>query len=137
MRVNADKGLFFCLACQAKGTAVDLIKVMESLHQTGSGGASGEARPSCGGGTPTEGRAEPVSAPRRGARASRREAIRASREEKCLRPPTTEQRLLLEQAATQYQQDLAADAAAQQYLLGRGFGPEVAQQFRLGVVRRP
>jgi DNA primase len=54
-----------------------------------------------------------------------------------LRPPTAEERLLLEQATAQYQQDLASDAEAQAYLERRGFGPAVAQRFRLGVVRRP
>lgn len=51
--------------------------------------------------------------------------------------PTPEQRLTFEQATATYEADLAADAAAQQYLLKRGFGPEIAQRFRLGVVRRP
>lgn len=50
---------------------------------------------------------------------------------------TLEQRLLLEQATAQYQADLAADAAAQQYLIKRGFTPDAAQRFRLGVVRHP
>jgi DNA primase len=54
-----------------------------------------------------------------------------------VRPPSSEQRLLLEQAASQYQQDLAADTAAQEYLMNRGFGPEAAGTFRLGVVRTP
>ena len=30
MRVNVEKGLFFCHACQAKGTVIDLIRAMES-----------------------------------------------------------------------------------------------------------
>lgn len=51
--------------------------------------------------------------------------------------PTPEQRLAFEQATAAYAADLAADTAAQQYLLGRGFTPEAAQRFRLGVVRRP
>lgn len=50
---------------------------------------------------------------------------------------TPEQRLIFEQATATYVADLAADAAAQQYLLKRGFTPEIAQRFRLGVVRRP
>lgn len=37
----------------------------------------------------------------------------------------------------QYSQDLAADAAAQQYLLKRGFTQGAAQAARYGVVRRP
>jgi DNA primase len=44
---------------------------------------------------------------------------------------------LLEQAVSQYQRDLAADTAAQAYLMSRGFGPEVAGMFRLGVVTYP
>jgi DNA primase len=54
-----------------------------------------------------------------------------------VRPPNAEQRLLLEQAVSQYQRDLAADTAGQAYLMSRGFGPEVAASFRLGVVRTP
>ena len=54
-----------------------------------------------------------------------------------MRLPTPEQRLMLEQAATRYQQDLAADSAAQAYLLGRGFTEQAAQRFRLGVVKTP
>lgn len=54
-----------------------------------------------------------------------------------MKPPSLEQRLLLEQATAQYQADLAADAQAQQYLLRRGFQQETAQRFRLGVVRHP
>jgi DNA primase len=50
---------------------------------------------------------------------------------------TPEQRLVFEQATATYQADLAADPAAQRYLTKRGFTPEVAQRFRLGVVRRP
>jgi len=30
LRVNLEKGLFFCNACQAKGTAIDLVMAMES-----------------------------------------------------------------------------------------------------------
>ena len=48
--------------------------------------------------------------------------------------PTPEQRLLLAQAASQYQSDLAADTAAQEYLKSRGFTEAVAQRYRLGVV---
>lgn len=51
--------------------------------------------------------------------------------------PSNEQRLLLAQAASQYQADLAADTAAQEYLTKRGFGEQVANTFRLGVVRAP
>lgn len=51
--------------------------------------------------------------------------------------PTAEERLAFALATATYEADLAADTAAQQYLLGRGFTPEVAQRFRLGVVRRP
>lgn len=47
------------------------------------------------------------------------------------------QRKFFEQAATQYQSDLAADTAAQAYLMTRGLGPDAAATFRLGVVRRP
>ena len=54
-----------------------------------------------------------------------------------MRPPSSEQRALLEQAASQYQRDLAADTAVQAYLVSRGFGPEAAATFRLGVVRTP
>ncbi|MFC8490700.1 toprim domain-containing protein [Streptomyces sp. NPDC057235] len=50
---------------------------------------------------------------------------------------TSEQRLFFEQAVSTYQQDLAADQAALSYLAKRGFGPEVAQAYRLGIVRRP
>lgn len=54
-----------------------------------------------------------------------------------MRPPTVEQRLSYEQAASRYQAALAADTSAQAYLMSRGFGPEVASTFRLGVVRDP
>lgn len=50
---------------------------------------------------------------------------------------SSEQRQFLEQAAVTYQQDLAADQAALSYLAKRGFSPEVAYAYRLGVVRRP
>ena len=48
-----------------------------------------------------------------------------------------EQRRFLEQAAAQYQADLAGDLPTQQYLAGRGFSLEAVTQCRLGVVRRP
>lgn len=51
--------------------------------------------------------------------------------------PSPEQKLFFEQAATQYQRDLMADRPTQEYLRGRGIGPEAAQQFRLGVLRNP
>lgn len=54
-----------------------------------------------------------------------------------MQPPTTEQRLSYELAASRYQAALAADTSAQAYLMGRGFGPEVAGTFRLGVVTDP
>lgn len=47
------------------------------------------------------------------------------------------QRRFFEQAVSTYQSDLAGDTSAREYLLNRGFGPEVASTFRLGVVRRP
>jgi DNA primase len=50
---------------------------------------------------------------------------------------SAEQRRFFEQAATQYQSDLAGDTAAQAYLMTRGIGPSEAGTFRLGVVRRP
>ncbi|AXG81133.1 toprim domain-containing protein [Streptomyces paludis] len=50
---------------------------------------------------------------------------------------STEQRRFFEQAVTQYQNDLAADTGAQEYLASRGLGPEAAGQFRLGVVTSP
>ncbi|MFJ2176389.1 toprim domain-containing protein [Streptomyces sp. NPDC087851] len=50
---------------------------------------------------------------------------------------TSSQRTFFEQAATQYQSDLAADTSAQAYLAGRCLGPEAAATFRLGVVRSP
>jgi DNA primase len=48
-----------------------------------------------------------------------------------------EQRRFFEHAASTYQQDLAADTAAQAYLAKRGLGPAALATFRLGVVRRP
>jgi len=54
-----------------------------------------------------------------------------------MQPPSPEQRLTLGVATSTYEADLASDAEAQGYLLGRGFTPEIAQRFRLGVVRRP
>lgn len=51
--------------------------------------------------------------------------------------PTLEQRLAFAQATATYEADLTGDVPAQQYLTGRGFTPEIAQRFRLGVVRRP
>lgn len=50
---------------------------------------------------------------------------------------SSEQRAFFESAVSTYQQDLAGDTAAQMYLMGRGFGPQAAATFRLGVVRRP
>lgn len=54
-----------------------------------------------------------------------------------MQPPTSEQLIFFEQAASQYQRDLAGDTRAQEYLLGRGIGPEAAATFRLGVLRNP
>lgn len=54
-----------------------------------------------------------------------------------MQPPTTEQRLSFEQAASQFQSDLAADTGAQAYLTSRGFGPGVAATFRLGAALNP
>lgn len=54
-----------------------------------------------------------------------------------MRPPSAELRLLLEQAVSQYQRDLAADTAGQAYLTKRGFGPAEAAAWRLGVVTCP
>ena len=54
-----------------------------------------------------------------------------------MRLPSDTQRRFFEQAATQYQADLAADTFAQAYLTGRGIGPEAARSHRLGVVRNP
>jgi DNA primase len=50
---------------------------------------------------------------------------------------SNEQRTFFETAVSTYQADLAADTSAQAYLMSRGFGPEVAAQFRLGVVMSP
>lgn len=54
-----------------------------------------------------------------------------------MQTPSNEQRAFFESAVSTYQQDLAGDTSAQTYLMGRGFGPEAAATFRLGVVRRP
>lgn len=54
-----------------------------------------------------------------------------------MRLPSSEQKMFFEQAATQYQNDLSTDTAAQAYLRSRGIGPEIAATFRLGVLRRP
>lgn len=51
--------------------------------------------------------------------------------------PTAEQRTFFEQAASQYQNDLARDTTGQEYLVGRGITRQVADTFRLGVVRSP
>ncbi len=51
--------------------------------------------------------------------------------------PSPEQKRFFEQAASQYQRDLAADTAAQAYLRSRGIGPEAAGTYRLGVLRNP
>lgn len=51
--------------------------------------------------------------------------------------PSPEQRAFFEQAASQYQQNLAGDTAVQGYLRSRGIGPEVAGTYRLGVVHDP
>jgi DNA primase len=50
---------------------------------------------------------------------------------------TTAQRQFFESAASTYQSDLAADTSAQAYLEKRGFSPQDAATFRLGVVNRP
>lgn len=50
---------------------------------------------------------------------------------------STAQRQFFETAVTQYQSDLAGDTSAQAYLTGRGFGPQAAATFRLGVVKTP
>ncbi len=47
------------------------------------------------------------------------------------------QRLLLAQAASRYQEDLASDTSVQAYLARRGLGAQAAGTFRLGVVKRP
>lgn len=51
--------------------------------------------------------------------------------------PTPEQRNFFEQAAMQYQSDLATDTTAQGYLRSRGITPQVAATYRLGVLRNP
>jgi len=51
--------------------------------------------------------------------------------------PSPEQKVFYEQAASQYQRDLSSDTAAQDYLKGRGIGPELAGLFRLGSVQSP
>jgi DNA primase len=50
---------------------------------------------------------------------------------------SAEQRRYFEAAALTYQADLSGDTSAQEYLKGRGFGPEAAATCRLGVVHRP
>jgi DNA primase len=50
---------------------------------------------------------------------------------------TNAQRQFFESAASTYQSDLAADTSAQAYLERRGFSPQDAATFRLGVVNRP
>lgn len=47
------------------------------------------------------------------------------------------QKKSFEQAASQYQSDLAADTNAQAYLARRGIDQQTALSFRLGVVNRP
>lgn len=54
-----------------------------------------------------------------------------------MRLPTPEQRLSLAQAVSQYQNDLAAGIAGQEYLKSRGFTEDVAAQWRLGLVTSP
>lgn len=54
-----------------------------------------------------------------------------------MRLPSSEQRIFFEQAASQYQRDLAANTTGQEYLTSRGIGPETAGTFRLGVVDHP
>lgn len=50
---------------------------------------------------------------------------------------SSEQKNFFERAASQYQIDLASDTSAQEYLRGRGIGPQTAATYRLGVVRNP
>lgn len=50
---------------------------------------------------------------------------------------SSEQRASFETAVSKYQAALAVDTSAQDYLTGRGFGPEVAAQYRLGVATSP
>jgi DNA primase len=54
-----------------------------------------------------------------------------------VRLPSNEQRAFFGTAASRYHAALAADINAQGYLMGRGFGPEVAARFQLGVVTSP
>lgn len=54
-----------------------------------------------------------------------------------MRLPSPEQRLLLAQAVSQYQADLAGGIAAQDYLKSRGFTEQVATAWRLGLVSSP
>lgn len=51
--------------------------------------------------------------------------------------PSPELRIFFERAVSQYQNDLAVDTYAQEYLSRRGFSAAVAATFRLGVVRHP
>lgn len=51
--------------------------------------------------------------------------------------PPPEQKAFFEQAASQYQRDLAADTAAQAYLAARGIGQQAAATYRLGVLHNP
>jgi DNA primase len=50
---------------------------------------------------------------------------------------SAEERRFFESAVSQYQSGLRADTRGQEYLTGRGIGPEVAGTFRLGVVNNP
>lgn len=54
-----------------------------------------------------------------------------------LRPLSASQREMVEEAVTSYEAALTRDVGAARYLLGRGFNPEVARTFRLGVVANP
>jgi len=54
-----------------------------------------------------------------------------------MRLPSSEQRAFFEQAASQYQSDLASDTHVQAYLRSRGIGPQIASTYRLGVLRNP
>lgn len=51
--------------------------------------------------------------------------------------PKQSTRELLEKATSQYQDDLLGDQEAQEYLRGRGISKDLADYFRLGVVRNP
>lgn len=51
--------------------------------------------------------------------------------------PSSEQKIFFEQAASLYQQQLASDTPAQEYLRSRGIGPQAAATYRLGVLRSP